>query len=583
MPKQLKKERRRLFNLKFFDSRVKTRTVSGKEKYLGHLIGPLGLILIVNTISALVEKFFTQQTALMYGAGNIEMIKQMGSVYQVMMTIIKILGVGMGLLISFLLSRNKSKFGRFRPLYLIFSFFSLMCGFLIFLFPGNIMGENYWIYFFTLLVVYHTLGATYFNIFRENIVSVSTRSPREKYQLNFIRKVSWTIISGILIGLLVNNVVLPLWLDHDIHGYALLMVSLSIVAIPLILMEFFYTKERIIEDDSKTAGEDNINKIPLKTQLKALFTNRYFVLLTIIVTMIGISDHFKGGNVQYFYIKYLLDGANNPFMYTLYMIAAGSPVGLGAVAVYPLARKFGIKNVTIGGYAFVLVGSILGWIFPSNVYIAIGAGFLRNLGMIPNSYIFTTLLFYAFDSIEAKTGYRLEGLLGTGIVFAIQSLIYAPFAGGYESGLLKRGFVDSEGVIPNNNVVNFITLSFYLFDIILAVIALTTLPFVDVEKKLPQINESIIAHQKEKCLAEGKEWIDPEVLAKQEEEQYEREREENRILDLQEHCAKRGLDFTIENEKYLARQTAIENKRKAKEAKKEARKIARETRRKKNE
>ncbi|NLZ47085.1 MAG: MFS transporter, partial [Clostridiales bacterium] len=150
MTDQVKKERRRLFNLKFFDSRVKTRTVSAKEKYLGHLIGPLGLILIVNTISALVEKFFTQQTALMYGAGNIEMIKQMGSVYQIMMTIIKILGVGMGLLISFLLSRNKSKYGRFRPLYLIFSFFSLACGFLIFLFPGNVMGENYWIYFFTL-------------------------------------------------------------------------------------------------------------------------------------------------------------------------------------------------------------------------------------------------------------------------------------------------------------------------------------------------------------------------------------------------------------------------------------------------
>ncbi len=577
------KERRRFFNLKFFDSRVKTRTLSGKEKYLGHLLGPLGLILIVNTIAALVEKFFTQQTALMYGAGNIDMIKQMGSVYQIMMTVIKILGVGMGLLISFLLSRNKSKYGRFRPLYLIFSFFSLMCGFLIFLFPGNVMGEIYWVYFFTLLVIYHTLGATYFNIFRENIVSVSTRSPREKYQLNFIRKVSWTIISGILIGLLVNNVVLPLWLDHDIRGYAILMVMLSIIAIPLILMEFFYTKERIIEDDSKTSGEEKVNKIPLKVQLKALFTNKYFVLLTIIVTMIGISDHFKGGNVQYFYIKYLLDGANNPLMYTLYMVAAGSPVGLGAIAVYPLARKFGIKNVTIGGYAFVLVGSVLGWIFPSNVYIAIGAGFLRNLGMIPNSYIFTTLLFYAFDSIEARTGYRLEGLLGTGLVFAVQSLIYAPFAGGYESGLLKRGFVDSEGIIPDNDVIRFITLSFYLFDILLAAIALLTLPFVDVEKKLPQINEAIIDHQKQLCLAEGREWIDPEILAKQEEEQYEQEREANRILDLQELCAKKGLNFEVENTKYLLKQAKIKEKQEAKTAKKAARKAAKAARRKHHE
>ena len=51
-----------LFNQSFMDSRAKTRTVSQKERILGHLVGPLGLIFVVNTIAALVEKFFTQQT-----------------------------------------------------------------------------------------------------------------------------------------------------------------------------------------------------------------------------------------------------------------------------------------------------------------------------------------------------------------------------------------------------------------------------------------------------------------------------------------------------------------------------------------
>ena len=49
------------------DSKARTRAVSAKEIVFGHLIGPLGLILIVNTIAALVEKFFTQQTGAMYG------------------------------------------------------------------------------------------------------------------------------------------------------------------------------------------------------------------------------------------------------------------------------------------------------------------------------------------------------------------------------------------------------------------------------------------------------------------------------------------------------------------------------------
>ena len=86
-----------LFEKKFMDSKVTTRTVTKREEILGHLIGPLGLIFVVNTIAALVEKFFTQQCGVMYGAGNIEMIKLMGGRYEIIMTVAKILAVGIGL------------------------------------------------------------------------------------------------------------------------------------------------------------------------------------------------------------------------------------------------------------------------------------------------------------------------------------------------------------------------------------------------------------------------------------------------------------------------------------------------------
>ena len=44
-----------IFNKSFMDSKIKTQRVSKKEKILGHLIGPLGLIFVVNTIAATVE------------------------------------------------------------------------------------------------------------------------------------------------------------------------------------------------------------------------------------------------------------------------------------------------------------------------------------------------------------------------------------------------------------------------------------------------------------------------------------------------------------------------------------------------
>ena len=78
-----------LFDKPFMDSRATTHSVSTKEWVLGHLIGPLGLIFVVNTIAALVEKFFTQQTGAMYGVGNVEMIRQMGGWYEIIMTTAK--------------------------------------------------------------------------------------------------------------------------------------------------------------------------------------------------------------------------------------------------------------------------------------------------------------------------------------------------------------------------------------------------------------------------------------------------------------------------------------------------------------
>ena len=479
-----------LWDKKFMDSKVTTEKVTTKEKILGHLIGPLGLIFVVNTIAALVEKFFTQQTGAMYGVDNVAMVQQMGGYYELIMTIAKILVVGMGLLNSWLISKTKSRHGRLRPWYLIFGFVSIIIGFLIFLFPGTTLGESYWYYFFILLVAYHTVGSTYFYLFKDTIVSLVTRDATEKAQLAFIRKMSWTLISGIIIGMIINSVVLPMWLEKDINGYAILMIGMSLVAIPLLLLEYYYTKERVIEDVEEQ-GSKNENQIPLKDQVKALVTNKYFIIVMILTTIGGIVDNFKGGNVQYFYIKFLLGGAENWGMYSIYQIITGVPLGLGAIIAYPLSKKFGIRNLTFVGYAMVLVGSVLGLLFPSNMPIAMAAGFMRQMGMIPNAYIFITMLYYAYDDIEYKSGFRLEGLLGVAIITAIQSLIYAPFAGGYEATILQLGFVDVEGVIPSAEVVNFMVIAFYLFDLILAVAYLVLLPFLDVEKKLPEITAEL--------------------------------------------------------------------------------------------
>lgn len=543
-----------LFDKPFMDSKANTNSVSTKEWVLGHLIGPLGLIFVVNTIAALVEKFFTQQTGAMYGVDNVDMIQQMGGWYEIIMTTAKVLAVGVGLLNGWLIQKTESRQGRMRPWHLIFGFVSIAIGGLIFLFPGKTLGNVYWYYFFFLLICYHTVGSSYFYLFRDTICSLVTRDPKEKTHIQFIRKMSWTLLSGIVIGMVFNMVVLPMWLEKDINGYPILMVTMSIIAIPLLLLEYFYTRERISEDVAIEHDRMDERQPSLRQQMKALLSNRYFVILFLIATVSGIVDNFKGGNVQYFYIKFMLGGAENPLMYTIYQVVTGVPLGIGAFAIYPIAKKVGIKNLTVGGYALVLIGSIMGWMFPDQMIPAMVGGFLRNVGWLPNAYIFATLMCFAYDSVEHKSHMRLEGMMGVAVLTALQALIYAPFAGGFESTILRMGFVDVEGIMPSVEVTNFMTLSFYLFDAILAAVVVILLPFVDVEKKLPEINAELLRRKKEAVLARGEEWIDPAEAERIEQEKAAVLREENRIADLKAKCAKKGLNFDTENAKYLAKQ-----------------------------
>lgn len=115
MAKEINLLSRGIFEKPFMDSKAKTRTVSRKEVILGHVIGPLGLILVVNTIAALVEKFFTQQTGAIYGVGNVEMIQFMGRRYEFVMTAAKLLAVAMGLVNGWLIQHTQSRQGRMRP------------------------------------------------------------------------------------------------------------------------------------------------------------------------------------------------------------------------------------------------------------------------------------------------------------------------------------------------------------------------------------------------------------------------------------------------------------------------------------
>ena len=85
---------------------------------------------------------------------------------------------------------------------------------------------------------------------------------------------------------------------------------------------------------------------------------------------------------------------------------------------------------------------------------------------------------------------------------------------------------------------------------------------------MPEIHAELRRRAKKAAEDRGEVYIDPEELDRLEMEAAAKELEDSRIADLKARCAKKGLDFAVENQKYLDKQAAKHAKSKAKTAKK---------------
>lgn len=558
-----------LFEQHFMDSKATTRSVTMKELVLGHVIGPLGLIMLINTIASLLEIYIMKQMSLAVG-GDVtgEAYKSLGTLYYWMAMGTRILAMPMGLVTGYLMQHTKSRQGRMRPWYLIFGFVAIFTGMLMFLKPAPSSEGGFWVYFYLTYVIYHLLGTCFYYLFNTNIVSLTSRNIADREKVAYARKLSWTLISGTLIGMIINSVLLPYVIqpDETLNSFWILICGITVLAIPLLLIEYFYTRERVVEDVQETT--ENANDIPIKEQFKALFGDKYYVLLLIAATVGSMADNFRGTNVQYYFVSYVLDGIHDPSLFMIYTILTGVPLGIGAIVVYPLTKRFGIRNTTLVGYCIVCLSSLLGILFPTSVGVAYAAGFLKQVGYIPGAYMLGALTVSCFDSVEHSSGYRLEGLLAVGIVSTLQNVLYAPVAGLYEKILTLVGFDANSAGFQPAAALTVLGIAFYGIEFVCAGVNVCVLPFIDLEKRLPQINADLLERKRQAVLARGEVWVEPEELERREREEAEKEAEENRVRDLRERCEKRSLDFNIENDKYLAKKAEKERRKAEKELKK---------------
>ena len=376
-------------------SLVKSPEVTRKEKWLGYLLGPAGALLLNAVLATYLNVYYTDVLKLTTLWG--------GAFLTIFPIVSKIIDAITNIIMGQVIDRTKTKEGKARPWLLLSAVLVPITGVLLFTVPeSSDTVKALWVMISYNL--FYSFAYTIFNMSHGLMVPLSTRDSTARGGLSVFNQITTIMMSGILVALVFPMVIMPM-IGVDKQKWITLMCVLSIVALPLTLLEYFFTKERITEE-AKELGERD--KLSFGEQMKLLFTDRYMLLIYSYFLVTTIGTTIKNIGLVY-YCNYVLGTYNDGVTQMLVSVIGGIPMGIGIFAVWPLARKFGKRNVTMVGCALISIGSLICWLFPTNMVIVLIGQFIKNTGGLPGSYVFMALFADCLDHMEWKSNLRIDG------------------------------------------------------------------------------------------------------------------------------------------------------------------------------
>ena len=474
------------FNGKRLASCITTEQVTGKERWLGYLLGPAGALLLNAVLATYLNVYYTDVLKL----GGL-----WGGAFLVIFPIVsKIIDAITNVIMGQVIDRTRTKEGKARPWLLLSAPLVTVTGILLFTVPqASATVQAIWV--MVSYNLFYSLAYTIFNMSHGLMVPLSTRNTTDRGSLSVFNQIATIMMSGILVALVFPMVIMPM-LGVDKIKWITTMSILSVLALPLTLLEYFFTKERVTLE----AQEEEKGDIPFIQQLKSIFSDKYMVIIYAYFLIYTLGTSIKNVSLPYF-CNYVLGTYNDGITQTLLSVIGGIPMGIGIFAVWPLAKKFGKRNVTAVGFVLYAIGGIICCLFPTNMVMMLVGQFIKNIGGLPCAYVFMALFADVLDHMEWKNHNRCDGIAMS--VYNIIAVAMVGICTGIFNGLLSgAGYVEPEliegvtvAAAQSETVKNVITLSFVGLEVITGIVLAVLLIFLNVEKDISKKQAEIAARR----------------------------------------------------------------------------------------
>ncbi len=360
--------------------------------------------------------------------------------------------------------------------------------------------------------------------------------------------------------------------------WTILMIIMIACLVVGCLLEYYFTRERITEENVKTlemqeveSGSENAapaKGVSMGEQIKICMKDKYWWIIMIFFFLYQFGGQMKNNDLS-FYSQAFTGGTS---LSSLINTLGAIPTSVGMLLVWPLANKFTKSKTILGGCALAFVASLISLVclMPGTTDgviwgVSVTSFMVKALGTAPAMYISLALLANVLDHQEALYGKRTDGF-----TMSIYGSIMVAM-----SGVCNGIIVGLNSAFPEGGKVLHTILGYLVEGGCYLIMGIMFLAM-NVEKFTKIDNVTIIADQKAKTLAEGKEWLEPEERAAKEEAENARLVEEARVAQLKIDCEKKHLDFEAENNKFLVEKAKKDEAAAAKKAAAEEKKAQRE-------
>ena len=480
--KRMIKSKTSIWNNKIFRTRIKSKDVTIWEMAFGYFLGPLGVLIMTTLVSTYYLTYYRTYDDIIAQGTFLTLLPLISVIPMVLANII----------VGVLIGRTKTREGKARPYILAAAPLLLVSGILIFCIPYLSLGfRMVW-----MALTYNLFAAVANPLYSTShylMVSLSTRNLEQRGTLSVVANIPAVAANGLF-----SSIVMPLilsWIKSaaDNQGvqnrWQFIMVVFSVIAFFACILEYYFTRERITEEGGSTEEEEE--KVSSLKQLKAAASDKYWWIIMVFYALYQAGVMFKGGFIfniycNEFFAETQIFGMqlNGEMVQSVLALISGIPLAAGMLFIWPLANKFGKRNMVVVGLIFSIMGSIICVSAPGNFMVVLVGQTFKGIGSIPGAYIMMALFADVLEHLEARFGFRCDGVsmsVYNAILTVVNGLATAFFLFFYDNSAFS-----SAGVAE---------FFFVGYEIIAHAALIILLLFMNVEKNIKE-EQKIIAERK---------------------------------------------------------------------------------------